>query len=63
MDEEINAYIKYLLDFGMVKKPIMPKFDVTAYTDNEYLSAIFQSLRDFDFFDDEYLTVEHLRGD
>lgn len=63
MWEEIKEYEKYLLNFGMVKKPIMPKFDVSAYTDNEYASAIFDILKDFDLIDDEYLTVDRFKGD
>ena len=34
MNKEINAYAEYLLNFGVVKKPPMPNFDVSAYTDN-----------------------------
>lgn len=63
MWEEIEGYEKYLLNFGVVEKPIMPKFDVSAYTDNEYTSAIFNILKDFDLIDDEYLTVDRFKGD
>lgn len=63
MWEEIKEYEKYLLNFGVVNKPNMPKFDVSAYTDNEYTSAIFDILKDFDFIDDEYLTVNRFKGD
>ena len=63
MWEEIKEYEKYLLNFGVVNKPTMPKFDVSAYTDNEYTSAIFDILKDFDFIDDEYLTVNRFKGD
>ena len=63
MIEEINAYEKYLLNFSMVNKPPMPRFDTLAYTDNEYLSTIFELLKAFDLVDDEYLTVMHLKGD
>ena len=63
MDKEIMEYEKYLLNFGMVKKPEMPKFDVSAYTDNEYLSALFESISAFDLIDDEYLTIKHLKGE
>ena len=63
MDEEIMAYQEYLLNFGVVKKPQMPKFDVSAYTENEYLSLIFDLMKDFDLVDDEYLTIKHLKGD
>lgn len=63
MNEEIMEYVKYLLNFGMVQKPEMPKFDVNAYTDNEYLSAIFESMNAFDLIDDEQLTIKHLKGE
>ena len=62
MNEEIIEYQKYLLNFGVVKKTIMPEFDVSAYTDSEYTSALFESLNAFDF-DDEYLTLMHLKGE
>jgi len=63
MDEEIMEYERYLLGFGVVEKPQMPKFDVFAYTDNEYLSAIFDCLNMFDKIDDDYLVMQHLKGD
>ena len=63
MYEEIQEYEKYLLNFGVVTKPVMPKFDERAYTDNEYISALFESLTAFDCVDDEYLTIMHLKGD
>lgn len=63
MSEEIIAYENYLLNFGEVRRPAMPKFNELAYTDSEYLSAIFSSLTDFEFVDDEYLTIQHLKGE
>jgi len=63
MIEEIMAYQKYLLNFRTVEKPSMPKFDAQAYTDNEYLSAIFEIINEFDFVDDEHLIIMHLKGD
>jgi len=63
MNEEIIEYQKYLLNFGMVKRPKMPKFDLLAYTDIEYQSAIFECFYDFEKIDEEYLTLQHLKGD
>ena len=63
MREEIEAYQKYLLNFGVVEKPKMPKFDVEAYTDNEYLSFVYDELKIYDKIDDEYLTIQHLKGE
>ena len=63
MYDLVNAYVDFLLEMKEFKKPEMPKFDVNAYTDNEYASAIFDILRDFDLFDDMYLTVNRFKGD
>ncbi len=63
MNEEIMEYEKYLLNFGEVKKPLMPKFDELAYTDYEYISAIEILMAEYDLIDDEYLTIQHLKGD
>ena len=63
MNEEIMEYEKYLLNFGEVKKPLMPKFDALAYTDYEYLSAIEIIMAEYYLIDDEYLTIQHLKGD
>ncbi len=63
MDEEINEYIKYLLNFGMVQKPLMPKFNLMAYTDNEYLLAIENIMFEYDLIDDECVTIRYLKGD
>ena len=63
MHEEINGYEKYLLSFCVVEKPIMPKFDLSAYTDNEYLSAVHCLMCDYGGIDDEYLTIQHLKGE
>ena len=63
MNEEINEYLRYLLDFRMVEKPQMPKFNHLAYTDNEYVFAIEELMKDFDLPDDETLSVKHLKGD
>ena len=62
MWEEIKAYEKYLLNFGMVIKPKMPIFDVLAYNDNEYLCAMKEVMFWFNKVDDEHLTIEHLKG-
>ena len=63
MSEEIMAYIDFLHNYNEVKKPDMPKFDVGAYTENEYLLTVFNLLKEFDFIDDEYLTIKHLKGE
>ena len=63
MSEEINEYLRYLLDFRMVEKPQMPKFNHLAYTDNEYVLAIEEIMQDFNLPEDESLSVKHLKGD
>ena len=63
MNDEIRMYEKNLSSFGVVQKPQMPKIDTTAYTDNEYIRTVFELLKDFDKIDDEYLTIDHLKGE
>ena len=63
MNEEILAYQKYLLSFGVVEKPSMPNFNLVAYTDNEYLSTVRNLMADYDLIDDECLTIRYLKGD
>ena len=63
MSEEIEEYEKYLASFGMVEKPQMPKFDISAYTDNEYLSAVYNLLKDYDQLEDEAITIAYLKGE
>ena len=60
MFEEIIAYEKYLLKFGVVDKPYMPNFDVFAYTDNEYLFAISDVMDCYERIDDEGVTIDYL---
>lgn len=61
MKDEIKAYAEYLLNLGVVKKPDMPKFDVSAYTESEYLSTIFEINKDYENIDEEYLTIKYLK--
>ena len=63
MHDEIGEYLKYLSTFAVVNKPKMPKFDFNAYTDSEYLLAIDDIIQCFNSFDDEHLTIAHLKGD
>ena len=63
MNEQVNEYIKYLLDMRIVKKPQMPSFDIEAYTDSEYEIAISQLNYDFEMIDDFNLTLDYLQGE
>lgn len=63
MDDEVREYVQYLCRLLEISKPLMPKFDLTAYTDNEYLSAISSVQNDYEAVDDLWLTLEFLKGD
>ena len=63
MFEEINEYELYLLNFRMVNKPAMPNFDVSAYTDSKYMSAVLELEKDFVFEDTLGLIIAHLKGE
>lgn len=63
MEEQVNAYIEYLQRFGVVQKPDMPKFDASAYTENEYVRAINSIEQDFEFADSVSLTEQYLKGE
>ena len=63
MEEQVNAYIEFLARFGVVQKPDMPKFDVSAYTENEYVRAINSIEQDFEFADSINLTEQYLKGE
>lgn len=63
MHKEIDEYQKYLTGFIGVKKPKMPKFNTSAYTDNEYLCAVGALMEDYDRIYDEYLTIRYLKGE
>lgn len=63
MNEEIMAYVDFLLNFNQVQKPSMPKFNISAYTENEYLLAIYDLQKDYENVNDEHLTIRHLKGE
>lgn len=63
MLEENEAYIEFLNNFTQVEKPKMPYFELSAYTDNEYLNAINVINNEFDEIDEMYLTLEYLKGE
>ena len=53
MEEEIKAYIDYLLNFVEITKPDKPNVDITSYNDNEYILAINEVMEEFKFADFE----------
>ena len=63
MLEEISAYEQYLLNFRMVNMPKMPNFDISAYTDSKYTSAIFELEKDFIYEESLAVTIAHLKGE
>ena len=63
MQWEVFHYIEYLENFREVNRPKMPKFDIDAYTDNEYQKAIFEINSEFDKFDDLAVYEEFLKGE
>lgn len=63
MDDIVSEYIAYLMQFVELDKPIMPKFDLGAYTDNEYLLTIGELNEDFDLILDEEVYSDYLKGE
>ncbi len=63
MDEQVNAYIKYLSNLKEISRPKMPKFDIEAYSDNEYKMAINKVLEDYEGVDDFLITLHYLKGE
>ena len=63
MDEQAIAYLEYLLEFREVQKPSMPKFDLSAYNDNEYTLAVEEINREFDKIDDFDIALRYLQGE
>ena len=52
MFEFIDAYIEFLHGFKELNRPEMPKFDVFAYTESEYVTAINDVMREYEYIDD-----------
>jgi len=63
MFEFVNAYIEFLRDFKQLNRPEMPKFNVSAYTESEYLNAINEINLNYEFVDDLSITEHFLKGD
>ena len=62
MREEIDAYFKFLSNFHKVDRPKVPKFDVEAFKDRNYLETFddFTDLRDF--LESVELDIDYLEG-
>ena len=63
MNEIVDAYIKFLLNSRELIRPAMPKFDVSAYTESEYVTAINDVMREYEYIDDLGVTEHFLKGD
>ena len=63
MNEFVDAYIKFLHGFKEIERPLMPKFNVFAYTESEYLNVVKELNEDYEFIDDLNITEHFLKGD
>ena len=63
MQREIFAYIEYLGSFKEAKKPQMPKFDVSAYTDIEYRTIMQEIDDEFNSVNDVDVYLKFLKGE
>ncbi len=63
MNELAMAYIEYIAKLKTVKKPKMPKFDVLAYNDSDYILAIENIMKDYQSVDDFAVYEFFLKGD
>ena len=61
MNEFVNAYIEFLLNSRELVRPEMPKFNKLAYTESEYIHAINEINRDYEFIDDLSITEHFLK--
>ena len=55
MNDEINDYVQYVLSVMEIRRPEMPSFPISAYTESEYISAINEIMKDFSSIDLETL--------
>ncbi len=55
MDDEITDYIKYILSLVEIKRPKMPTFSLSAYTESEYINAINEIMNECSHLDLEAL--------
>ena len=62
MQQEIYEYLKYLSSFKELTRPTMPNFNLSAYSDSEYASAINAVMNDFENVNDISITLERLKG-
>lgn len=63
MNEFVEAYIEFLHNFKDLERPILPKFNVSAYTESEYVTAVNNIMQDYEYIDDLGVTEYFLKGD
>lgn len=63
IEQEAKEYAKYLARTVEIKRPKLPNYKLSAYTDNEYITNFWEIQNDFDAFDDSYLVEKHLKGE
>ena len=63
MNDYVEAYIVFLLNSRELVRPVMPKFNVSAYTENEYVTAINEIVKDYEFVDDMEVLEHFLKGE
>jgi len=63
MNEFVNAYIEFLLNSRELVCPAMPNFNISAYTESEYVTAIRDIMREYENIDDLGVTEHFLKGD
>ena len=63
MNELAEAYIEYIAKLKTIRKPQMPKFDLSAYNDNNYKRMILNLNQEFDCFDDLNVYLAFLKGE
>lgn len=63
MQEEAIAYIEYLSKLHEVSRPVMPKFNLGAYTDSEYVSLINSENIIYDKIDDFNVYLKYVKGE
>ena len=59
----VEAYIEFLQNSQGIDRPLMPKFNISAYTESEYVDAVNELLRDYELVDDLSITEHFLKGD
>ncbi len=63
MDELIREYINYIAHLEEIKRPEMPNFNLSAYTESEYVDTIKELMDAYDLVDDFELTVQFIKGE